>query len=61
MVRGEVQWYTKWNKTCWYQEILISLRAAKPEYIFRRVIFADVYEIEWNLQAKMYCIAKLGA
>lgn len=39
----------------------MSLRAAKPEYIFRRVIFADVYEIEWNLQAKMYCIAKLGA
>ena len=55
MVRGEVRFSDTWNgiKHVDIRKILISLRAAKPEYIFRRVIFADVYEIEWNLQAKM--------
>ena len=42
----------KWNKT-YFTKIMTSLRRAKPEWFspsdFRRVIFADGYEIVWTL------------
>ena len=48
----------KWNKKSWCREDFVKRRQSE----FRSVIFADVYEIVWNVQGKiLWYIVKLGA